>query len=71
MDEALSTVHKAMAMAATEVNEDKVAMVTYGFRINNEDLVEIKKACEARGITPSDFLRHCCLAFLEDYRKGI
>ena len=67
----LSTVHKAMSMAATEVLPKRgtdTPMGTYAIRAPTDEIDQVREICERQGITLSSYLRWCCKLLLEDMK---
>jgi hypothetical protein len=69
MDE-LTTVHHALAMAATEPTqkEERAAMGTFTFRVNDDERFEADRLCKVHGTTLPEYLRQCIRLLPKDYK---
>jgi hypothetical protein len=65
---ALSTVHDALAHAATEQPTSEGPMGTYTFRCEREQRTRVESLCERHGTTLPAYLRKCMEMLESDYQ---
>lgn len=67
MEQSLTTVHEALAEAASETGSEE-AMATFTFRAHSEKISRAKDICMANGTTLSEYLRKCMEVLARDYQ---
>lgn len=67
-DKVLTTVHHALAEAATEPKQYEGAMGTHTFRIHDELKKDAANKCLPHGVSLDAFLRKCCEALVNDFK---
>lgn len=62
----LTSVHEALNAASQETK--KPPMIVSSFKIDEETKNLAQQICRQNGTDLSAFLRHCCIALVNDYR---
>jgi hypothetical protein len=64
----LTTVHSALAEAASEPRQEEAAMGTYTFRVHKDRREKAEMLCKQHGTTLSAYLRKCIETLPRDYQ---